>query len=817
MNETAYSLPPRSLDQDGIKKAILGKLIYAVGKDPEHATTHDWFFATALATRDRMVDAWMDSTRDTYQRGKKRVYYLSLEFLIGRLMGDALNNLGLTGMVREALHELGVDADAVLKAEPDAALGNGGLGRLAACFMESMATLGIAGFGYGIRYEHGLFKQGFDRGWQVERPEDWLAFGNPWEFERPEAVYPIRFGGTVRDTVDAKGNRRFIWEGGQRVLAVAYDTMIVGYGGKHINTLRLWSGQSGNLVDLEAFDRGDYQEAVGDQIAAESISRVLYPNDATPAGLQLRLKQEYFFTAASLMDLIRRHLTSHDSLDNLADHVAIQLNDTHPAIAVPELLRLLVDEHGMPLKKAFGIVRECISYTNHTLLPEALERWPVQLMEQMLPRHMQLIYDINAHVLDTLRHLPGNDDPFLSDVSLIEEGFHRSVRMGHLAFVGAHKVNGVSALHTELMKQTVFKSLHRRFPDKITNKTNGITPRRWLMGCNPGLSALLDERIGKAWRDDLAKLRDMEPLVDEAAFQDAYRAIKRQNKVRLARTVADHHGLRLDPDAMFDIQIKRIHEYKRQLLNIVEAIALFEAIRAEPKKDWQPRVKLFGGKAAPSYNRAKLIIKLINDVAGVVNNDPVVGDRLKIVFLPNYNVSLAEQMIPAADLSEQISTAGMEASGTGNMKFALNGALTVGTLDGANVEMREHVGAENFFIFGMTADEVLEARIKHNAARSAVDGSPQLARVLQLIEQGRFSPDDPGRFRPIVDDLRNIDYFMVAVDFDAYYAKQREIDQVYADRAQWTRMAALNTARMIWFSSDRTIAEYADEIWRCRA
>ena len=816
MNETAYSLPPRSLDQDGIKKAILGKLIYAVGKDPEHATTHDWFFATALATRDRMVDAWMDSTRDTYQRDKKRVYYLSLEFLIGRLMGDALNNLGLTEMVREALGDLGVDADAVLKAEPDAALGNGGLGRLAACFMESMATLGIAGFGYGIRYEHGLFKQGFDGGWQVERPEDWLAFGNPWEFERPEAVYPIRFGGTVRDTVDANGNRKFIWEGGQRVLAVAYDTMIVGYGGKHINTLRLWSGQSGNLVDLEAFNRGDYQEAVGDQVSAESISRVLYPNDATPAGLQLRLKQEYFFTAASLMDLVRRHLSTHDTLDNLADHVAIQLNDTHPAIAVPELLRLLVDEHGMPLKKAFGIVRECISYTNHTLLPEALERWPVQLLEQMLPRHMQLIYDINAHVLDTLRHSPGNDDPFLSDVSLIEEGFHRSVRMGHLAFIGAHKVNGVSALHTELMKQTVFKSLHNRFPDKITNKTNGITPRRWLMGCNPGLSALLDDRIGKAWRDDLAKLCDIEPLVDEAAFQDAYRAIKRQNKVRLARTVADVHGLRLDPDAMFDIQIKRIHEYKRQLLNILEAIALFEAIRAEPKKDWQPRVKLFGGKAAPSYNRAKLIIKLINDVASVVNNDPVVGDRLKIVFLPNYNVSLAEQMIPAADLSEQISTAGMEASGTGNMKFALNGALTVGTLDGANVEMREHVGAENFFIFGMTADQVLEARIKRNAARLAVDGSPRLARVLQLIEQGRFSPDDPGRFRPIVDDLRNLDYFMVTVDFDAYYAKQREIDQAYADRAQWTRMAALNTARMVWFSSDRTIAEYADEIWRCR-
>jgi starch phosphorylase len=816
MNETAYALPPRSVDEDGIKKAILGKLIYAVGKDPEHATTHDWFFATALATRDRMVDAWMDSTRATYQQRRKRVYYLSLEFLIGRLLADSLNNLQLMAPVRDALARLGVDADAVFRAEPDAALGNGGLGRLAACFMESMASLGIAGFGYGIRYEHGLFKQGFDHGWQVERPEDWLAFGNPWEFERPEAVYPIRFGGHVRDVIDAHGKRRFTWEGGQRVLAVAYDTMIAGYGGKHINTLRLWSGQSGNLIDLEAFNRGDYKAAVGEQIDAESISRVLYPNDATQAGQELRLKQEYFFTAASLMDILRRHLRHEETLDNLADRVAIQLNDTHPAIAVPELLRLLIDEHDMAFEKAFGIVKQVINYTNHTLLPEALERWPVQLMEQMLPRHMQLIYDINAHVLNELRRAPGNDDPFLSDVSLIEEGYGRAVRMGHLAFVGARKVNGVSALHTELMKETVFKALHKRFPDKITNKTNGITPRRWLMGCNPGLSALLDESIGDGWRSDVGQLQALEPLVGDTAFQDAFRAVKRQNKVLLARTVGDLFGLTLDPDAMFDIQIKRIHEYKRQLLNILEAIALYDAIRTEPEQDWTPRVKLFAGKAAPSYNRAKLIIKLINDVSELVNNDPVVDGRLKVLFLPNYNVTLAEQMIPAADLSEQISTAGMEASGTGNMKFALNGALTVGTLDGANVEMREHVGAENFFIFGMTADQVLQARLRRDAARTAIEASPALARVLQLIESGHFSPTDPGRFRPIVDDLRNLDHFMVTVDFATYADTQREIDRVFTDQARWTRMAALNTARMAWFSSDRTIAEYAQEIWGCR-
>jgi len=815
MNETAYALPPRSIDQAGIKKAILGKLIYSVGKDPEHATTHDWFFATALATRDRMVDAWMDSTRDTYERQRKRVYYLSLEFLIGRMLADTLNNLRLMDLVHKALGELGVDADAVLKAEPDAALGNGGLGRLAACFMESMASLGIAGFGYGIRYEHGLFKQGFDQGWQVERPEDWLAFGNPWEFERPEAVYPIRFGGYVRDIIDDAGKRRYVWEGGQRVLAVAYDTMIAGYHGKHINTLRLWSGQSGNLIDLQAFNRGDYQEAVAEQIAAESISRVLYPNDATQAGQELRLKQEYFFTAASLMDIIRRHLRTHDTLHNLADHIAIQLNDTHPAIAVPELLRLLIDEHDMGFEEAFAIVQQVISYTNHTLLPEALERWPVQVIEHMLPRHMQLIYDINAHVLNQLRRAPGNDDPFLSDVSLIEEGYGRAVRMGHLAFIGARKVNGVSALHTELMKETVFKSLHQRFPDKIVNKTNGITPRRWLMGCNPELSALLDEGIGDSWRSDLGQLDRLEPLIEDRAFQDSFRAVKRQNKVLLARLIASQQGLPVDPDAMFDIQIKRIHEYKRQLLNILEAIALYDAIRTEPKKAWTPRVKLFAGKAAPSYNRAKLVIKLINDVAEVVNSDPVVGDRLKIVFMPNYNVSLAEQMIPAADLSEQISTAGMEASGTGNMKFALNGALTVGTLDGANVEMREHVGAENFFIFGMTADQVIEARLKRDAARAAIAASPVLQRVLDLIGRGHFSPADAGLFRPITDDLRNFDHFMVTVDFDAYWKKQREIDGVFADPARWSRMAAANTGRMAWFSSDRTIGEYAREIWRC--
>ncbi|MCB1834308.1 MAG: glycogen/starch/alpha-glucan family phosphorylase, partial [Geminicoccaceae bacterium] len=555
--ENEYDLGRRSLDRDGLKKAILGKLVYSVGKDPEHATHHDWFLATALAVRDRMVDGWMETTRDIYGKDRKRVYYLSLEFLIGRLLAEGLRNLMIVLPVREALDDLGIDMERVLEAEPDAALGNGGLGRLAACFMESMATLGIAGFGYGIRYENGLFKQGLDDGWQVERPEDWLAFGNPFEFERPEAVHVVRFGGHVREQRDDSGRRTSVWEGGQRVLAVAYDTMIAGYGGNHINTLRLWSAQSGNLVNLEAFNRGDYMQAMSDQVSAESISRVLYPNDATPAGQELRLKQEYFFTTASLQDIIRRHLSMHESLDNLGDHVAIQLNDTHPAIAVPELMRLLIDEHGHDFEPALAITRSVIHYTNHTLMPEALERWPVQLLENLLPRHMQLIYDINAHILGELRRRPDNDDPFLGDVSVIDEGYGRAVRMGHLAFLGSRRVNGVSALHTDLMKKTVFRNLHRYFPERIVNETNGITPRRWLLGCNPPLSSLVSAVIGDGWITDAGQLGQLESSLDDTHFLDQFAAAKRHNKERLARLVEREAGIAIDPDSLFDIQIKR--------------------------------------------------------------------------------------------------------------------------------------------------------------------------------------------------------------------------------------------------------------------
>jgi starch phosphorylase len=831
-DETTPGAVAAAIDVPALAQAIQAKLAYSVGKDPAHATRHDWFFATSLAVRDRIVDGWMASTRGVYEADKKRVYYLSLEFLIGRLLGDALANLGLMEPVAAALASLGVDAEDVLKVEPDAALGNGGLGRLAACFMDSMASLGIAGFGYGIRYQHGLFKQGVADGWQVERPEDWLAFGNPWEFERPEAVYPVRFFGQVRDANDPEGRPVKLWEGGQRVLAVAWDTPVVGWrsaplaapsggpgegpappGRGRINTLRLWSGQSGNLIDLEAFNRGDFMSAVEEQVLAESISRVLYPNDSTEAGQLLRLKQEYFFTSASLQDILRRHLSQHADLESLPEQAAIQLNDTHPAIAVPELVRLLVDEHGLTFARAFAITRGTIHYTNHTLMPEALERWPVALLERVLPRHMQIIYEINAAVLDELRARPDNADPYLRDVSIIEEGWGRQVRMGHLAFLGSSHVNGVSALHGDLMKATVFQRLHQSYPERVTAVTNGITPRRWLLTCNPELSALISEAIGDRWITDLDHLRSLEPLAGDAAFKARFAAVKRHAKANLAQLIAKRTSVTVDPDALFDVQIKRIHEYKRQLLNILETIALWLAIKERPDAAWPTRVKILAGKAAPAYLRAKLIIKLANAVAAVVNDDPEIAGRLKLVFVPNYNVSLAERIIPAADLSEQISTAGMEASGTGNMKMALNGALTIGTLDGANIEIRDEVGQDNIFIFGLTAEEVLRRRQEGHRPAQAIAEAPLLDRALQELAQGRFSPDDPGRFRPIVEDLKNSDWFLVTADFKSYFDAQRRVDAAYADPFTWWRMAVLNTARMGFFSSDRAIKDYASRIW----
>ncbi len=804
---------PRSTEPTQLATELLERLKYRIGKDPKVAKPHDWLTAAILVARDRITDKWMDSTRRTYATGSKRVYYLSLEFLIGRMMRDAMTNIGLMDEMREALASLGVDTDIIAELEPDAALGNGGLGRLAACFIESMATTDVPAYGYGIRYVHGLFRQQIADGWQVELPETWLAHGNPWEFERRESSYEIGFGGGVETLDLGEGRQRFVWKPAERVIATAYDTPAVGWRAKRVNTLRLWSAYPIDPILLDAFNAGDHIGALRESNKAESLTRVLYPADATPAGQELRLRQEFFFSSASLQDILRRHLQQYPDFTSLPDAVAIHLNDTHPAVSVAELVRLLTDVHGMDFDAAWNIARDTFAYTNHTLLPEALESWPVPLFERLLPRHMQIVYAINAKILLEARKEHGYDDQQIRNISLIEEGGERRVRMGNLAFVGSHSVNGVSALHTELMKETVFADLHRLYPSRINNKTNGITPRRWLMQCNPGLFNLIRETIGPDFEDDTEKLKALDAFAGDRAFQESFAAIKRANKIRLANLVQARLGLRIDPDAMFDIQIKRIHEYKRQLLNIVEAVALYDQIRSRPELDWVPRVKLFAGKAAPSYHNAKLIIKLANDVARVINNDPAVRGLLKVVFVPNYNVSLAEIMVPAADLSEQISTAGMEASGTGNMKFALNGALTIGTLDGANVEMRDHVGDDNIIIFGMTADEVARARADGHDPRAIIESSPELAQALSAISSGVFSPDDRGRFTGLIDGIYDHDWFMVAADFDAYAKAQRDVDALWNDRTAWTRKAIHNTARMGWFSSDRTIRQYATEIW----
>jgi starch phosphorylase len=807
------ALPAQDEDVAALRRAVVAKLTYAVGKDPLVATERDWFVATALAVRDRIVDRWMQSTRATYAAGSKRVYYLSLEFLIGRLLIDSLNNLGLTETMRTALAELGVKLDSLREIEPDAALGNGGLGRLAACFMESMATLSVASFGYGIRYNHGLFRQVIKDGWQQEYPESWLSFGNPWEFERPEVSHMIGFGGSVEEVPGPDGAPTHVWHPAETVEAVAYDTPVVGWRGHHINTLRLWSARAPDPLRLDAFNQGDHVGALSARARANAISQVLYPSAETPAGQELRLRQEYFFSSASLHDLIYRHVHQYGDVRTLAEHVAVQLNDTHPAIAVAELMRILIDAHSLGWDEAWKITVAVFSYTNHTLLPEALESWSVHLLERMLPRNMQIIYLINARHLDALQAAGRTDGQTLASLSLIDEQNGRRVRMGTLAFLGSHKVNGVSALHTGLMRQTVFHDLNALYPDRIVNKTNGITFRRWLFEANPGLTDLLVELTKGKVLDDPEALLTLAASASDPALHDRLAAIRRANKERLSNRIADRLQIKLDPDALFDVHIKRIHEYKRQLLNILETIALYESMRANPTREWTPRVKIFAGKAAASYHRAKLIIKLIHDVARMVNNDPTLRGLLKVVFIPNYNVSRAEAIIPASDLSEQISTAGMEASGTGNMKLALNGALTIGTLDGANIEIRDRVGADNIFIFGLTAAGVEERRHEGIDATETIAGSVDLRRALDAVGSGLFSPDEPDRYRDLVDVLTHHDHFMVTADFDSYAATQRRVAALWRDRHAWWRASALNTANVAWFSSDRAIREYCEDIW----
>jgi len=812
---------PRPTDPQALAHDIVERLTYRIGKNADAAKPHDWLHAVILSIRDRVIDAWIESTQKTYEEQGRRVYYLSLEFLIGRLMRDAASNMEMLDDVQAALDSLGVDLDIIAALEPDAALGNGGLGRLAACFMESMATVDVPAYGYGIRYVNGMFRQEISDGWQVELPETWLAHGNPWEFERREASYEIGFGGRVDPAENAEaGPHQMRWRAAERVIATPYDTPIAGWRGKRVNTLRLWEAQPIDPILLDRFNAGDHFGALTESNRAESLTRVLYPADSSPAGQELRLRQEYFFSSASLQDIVRRHAQYFGDIRTLPDKAAIQLNDTHPAVAVAELMRILLDNHGIDFDEAWDITRRTFSYTNHTLLPEALESWPVPLFERLLPRHMQIVYAVNSRLLGEARRLKNEDgsgkfdDRAIGTISLIDEGGERRVRMGNLAFAGSHSVNGVSALHTELMKETVFADFHQLYPSRINNKTNGVTFRRWLMQCNHGLFELIREAIGDRFMDDPESLRDLDRFADDSAFKEKFVAVKRANKAALADLLRHRINARIDPAALFDIQIKRIHEYKRQLLNIIEAVSLYDQIRSHPEKDWVPRVKLFGGKAAPSYHNAKLIIKLAGDVARAVNHDPAVQGLLKLHFVPNYNVSMAEMMIPAADLSEQISTAGMEASGTGNMKFAVNGALTIGTLDGANVEMRDHVGEENIMIFGLTAAQVNAHRAEGYAPRDVIAQSRELGQALEAIASGVFSPDDPGRYRDLVQGIYEHDWFMVAADFDSYSAAQRRVDTIWRDDALWAKKAIHNVARMGWFSSDRTIREYATDIWK---
>ena len=781
-----------------LRAEVLRHLTYTLGKDTPNASPYDWRMALSFAIRDRIVEPWFASTRRTWAEDRKRVYYLSMEFLIGRILEDATVNLGLREMAEEVMAGFGQDFRGIVEGEPDAALGNGGLGRLAACFIESMSTVGCPAYGYGIRYEHGLFRQRFEAGRQAEAAEDWLTQRHPWEFERPESAYTIGFKGEV-----VRKDGREVWRPGETVFASAYDTPVIGWQGKWANTLRLWGAKPTTLFDLDRFNRGDYAAAAEPEALARTLSRVLYPDDTTYAGKELRLKQEFFLTSAALQDILRRYLANHTDLTALPNFVAIQMNDTHPAIAGPELVRLLADENGMEFGTAIDTARACLSYTNHTLLPEALERWATFTFGNVLPRHMQIVERIDSW----------HKTKYPSRPHYVGVVKHHEVRMGELAFVMSHKVNGVSALHSDLVKSSLFPELHRLHPDRITNMTNGVTPRRWLKMANRPLSSLITARIGAGWEDDLDRLKGLEKFCDDKDFRGEFDAAKRVNKVALAAWIEAKCGVRVSPDALFDVQVKRIHEYKRQLMNILQTVAHWQQIRENPGANWVPRVKIFGGKSAPGYAVAKEIIHLINDVAAVINADPLTGDLLKVVYPANYNVSMAERLIPAADLSVQISTAGKEASGTGNMKFMMNGAPTIGTLDGANVEILHEVGAENFFLFGLTADQAMKRRNDPEQSRKAIEASPVLQRVLSTVAEGQFSPDQKDRYHGLVHRVWHHDYFLVAADFDAFDAAQAQVGLAYGDRDKWVKMAALNVARSGFFSSDRTIRAYMQEIW----
>ena len=805
---------PLNLNLSSVKQSMTNHLIFSVGKDTITATHRDWFFALAKVVRERLIERWMGTMRRYYRNDAKRVYYLSMEFLIGRSLMNSVLNIGFIEEVRQACIEEGIDLDKITELEFDAALGNGGLGRLAACFLDSMATIGLPGYGMGIRYEYGMFNQRIENGCQVDHPDNWLRYGNPWEFPRPEVLYPVKFYGHVVQYADENGNLHHHWIDTEDVMAMAYDTPVPGYGLNTVNNMRLWSAKASRDFDLKHFNEGNYIKAVEDKNESENLSKVLYPNDTTVMGRELRLKQQYFFVSASLQDILYRFRKHHEAFDELPDKVAIQLNDTHPSIAIPELMRLLLDIHHLKWDAAWEITTRTFAYTNHTLMPEALETWPVSLFEAVLPRHLQIIYEINQRFLQGVMHRFPGDNELLRRMSIIDETHGRRVRMAHLAIVGSHHVNGVAQLHSELMKTTIFADFDRYYPGKLTNITNGITPRLWLNQANPGLADLITSRIGKGWITDLSELRELTKLADDKGFHAEFRAVKHANKERLARLVMDRLELQITPDSLFDVQVKRIHEYKRQLLNLLHVVTLYNRIRSNPSLDAVPRTVIIAGKAAPGYATAKLIIKLANDIADIINNDPAVRGLLKLAFIPNYDVSTAGVIIPAADLSQQISTAGTEASGTGNMKLALNGALTIGTLDGANIEIMEEVGEDNFFIFGLNAQEVATLKNSGYNPWDHYYANAELKWVLDMIGSGYFSPEQADRFRPVVDTLtQGGDKYLLLADYAAYVAAQERVEALYRDPQQWTRRAILNVAGMGKFSSDRTINEYAEKIW----
>jgi glycogen phosphorylase len=804
----------KSPKETGFEKEIVDQLKFSLARDPANASSREWWIATSKAVQNRIIERMIKTLGVHNRENVRRVYYLSMEFLMGRLFANTLISAGVFEEVEEALAKLGHPIEVVRDEEYDMALGNGGLGRLAACFLDSLATLDLPAVGYGIHYEYGLFKQEFRNGYQIEHPDAWIQFGSPWEIIRPQYKVEIPLYGHVETSMDDRGQTRLHWVGYRKIIGVPYDIPIPGYGTETVNFLRLWESKAPEEFDFEAFNRGGYEESVRQKNIAETVSKVLYPNDNTEQGKELRLVQQYFFVACSLRDMIRRFQRDNLDWELFPEKVAIQLNDTHPAIAIVELMRLLTDDYGLDWDKAWSITTRTFAYTNHTLLPEALEKWSVGLFRKVLPRHLQIIFEINSRFLGEVENKWPGDMEKKRVLSLIEEGHTQMVRMAHLSVVGSHSVNGVAALHTKLLKEGLFPEFDELYPGKFNNKTNGITPRRWLVACNPKLSALITSRIGHGWERDLDKLHALEEFADDPVFQDEFMQVKRANKVRLARFILDECGVEADPDAMFDVQIKRLHEYKRQHLNLLHILSLYRRLLKNPDLDVPPRVFIFAAKAAPGYDMAKLIIKAINAVGATINSDARIKGKLKVAFMPNYRVSLAQRIVPAADLSEQISTAGKEASGTGNMKLALNGALTIGTLDGANVEIHEEVGDENIFIFGNTVEQVHELVEKGYNPMDYYNSNPELAAIIDWLGSGHFTPGEPADvLAPLKDNLLYHDPFLCLADFDAYCKAQDLVGEAFQDKKRWAKMAILNTARVGKFSSDRTISQYAEEIW----